>query len=588
MAENLEAGADLPFRQVAQHLPTPCWISDADGLIIWVNDAWLAYTGKDATLLAEEGLAVIHDPAILPLVRKKWTETKQAGEPSEMVFPLRGRAGEFRPFLTRVVPVRDTSGKVWRWFGTNTDVTREEEAVDRARRSELTLRENEARLRLATEASGVGIWEWRLDSNEMVYSPIARQICGFGEDGPVTYEMVVAATHPEDFPWTSAQAAQALDPMVRDHSRYEYRIVRPSGEIRWVTASGEAVFEADAKGELRATRYVGTLIDVTDHKLSDEAVRESERQLQLALRAGRMAPWRVDAMGLIWPSAEFNLLIGLPPNARPTMADLAGNYLPGELERIGAVALDALNSGDRYFEIEYRYRRADGEVRWFNTRAQAQASVDGKPDGLIGISMDITDRKADEERLQFLAREVDHRANNLMTIVESIVALSRGNSMEDLRTVLRGRIHALATTHQLLAQSHWGGAELRALVEEELSPYSLGETPPRVRMSGPEVVLNPASAQAVAMVFHELATNAAKYGALSQRDGSVEISWILEPIGTVRIRWMEVGGPPVRPPERRGFGTSVITRALQGVVSGKVELDWRREGLVADLLLPNP
>src|SRR5207237_851536 len=171
-----EAGRDLPFRQLAQHLPTPCWISDAEGLIVWVNDAWMAYTGKDPETLLHEGLAVIHDPEVLPRVRQKWAEPRGAGGPA-----------------------------------------------------------------------GVGVWEWRLATNEMIYSPRAREISGFDPEGPVTYEMVAAVTHPEDFPRTSAQAARALDPQVRDHAPYEYRIVRPSGEVRWVTASGEAIFEPDAE-----------------------------------------------------------------------------------------------------------------------------------------------------------------------------------------------------------------------------------------------------------------------------------------------------------------------------------------------------
>jgi PAS domain S-box-containing protein len=486
------------------------------------------------------------------------------------------------------VPVRDESGKIWRWFGTNTDVSREAEAEARAHRIKETLSEKEARLSLATEAGGVGVWEWRLTTNEMVYSARAREICGFDVDAPVTYEMVAAVTHPEDFPQTSAQAARALDPMIRDRSSYDYRIVRPSGEVRWVTASGEAVFEPDSAGELRATRYVGTLIDVTEHRLSEDAIRESERQLQMALRAGRMAAWRIDTSGKIVPSPELNALIGLPADARPTMADLAENYFPGELDRIGAAASAARERGDRHFEIEYRYRRADGDVRWFNTRAEAQVSEDGKPDGLIGISMDITERKADEERLQFLAREVDHRANNLMTVVESIVALSRGQSADELRSVLRGRVHALARTHQLLADSRWSGAELRTLIDEELAPFSLGETPSRLKVSGPDVILSPATAQAVAMVVHELATNAAKHGALSKEYGSVEVSWSVDTGGEIRIRWMESGGPAVRPPERRGFGTSVIARALEGAPKGRAVLEWRPEGLVGEFVLINP
>lgn len=578
---------DLPFRQVAQHLPTPCWISNAAGHIIWVNDAWLAYIGKDPEALSQQGLAVIHDPAVLPEVSRRWEAARAAGKPDEMVFPLKGRDGAFRPFLTRVVPVRDGEGRISRWFGTNTDISQQAEAEARVRQTEADLQENEARLRLATEAAGVGVWEWRLDSNEMIYSPQARAICGFDPDGVVTYEMVVAATHPDDYPRTSAQAARALDPDLRDRSPYEYRIVRPNGELRWVTAVGEAIFERGADGRLQATGYVGTLVDVTARKLASDSVRESEQKLQMALRAGRMAAWRITPDGAIEPSPHLNRLIGLPLDARPVMEDLRPHYLPGEFERIAEAATSARDRGERHFEVEYRYRRADGEVRWFNTRAEALVDDAGEPAGIIGIAMDVTEKKLSEERMRFLMREVDHRANNLLAVVESIIALSRGVGEQELRDVLRGRVHALARTHQLLADSRWAGADLRRLASEELAPFALGEADPRVQLDGPELLLTPSNAQAVAMVLHELSTNAAKYGALSCEQGQVAVTWSLEPAGT-RIRWTETGGPPVAKPTRRGFGASVIERALEGPAAGSVRIDWRSEGVVCELLLPHP
>jgi PAS domain S-box-containing protein len=310
---------DLPFRQVTQHLPSPCWIADAEGNIVWVNDAWLDYTGKTPEVLAREGLRGLHDPAMFGEVARRWTKVKAAGEPDEMVFPLKGRDGRFRPFLTRVVPLRDAGGRITRWFGVNTDVSQLAEADERARRSETQALDNETRLRLAVDAAALGVWEWRLATNEMIYSPRAKAICGFAEDAVVTYDMVAAVTHPQDFPRTSAQAERALDPLIRDRSPYEYRIVRPSGEVRWVSAYGEAVFETGPDGVERATRYVGTLVDITERRQAEDLLRNSEAELRLALRVGRMAAWRVDRAGVLLASPELNILVGLPPDARPTL-----------------------------------------------------------------------------------------------------------------------------------------------------------------------------------------------------------------------------------------------------------------------------
>lgn len=270
---------ELPFREVARGLSTPCWISDVEGSIVWVNEAWINYTGLDAHAVVEQGLESLHDPAILPEVRRRWDIAKKRQTPDEMTFPLRGRDGNFRPFLTRVVPIRDSAGVVTRWFGTNTDVSAQAEA-------ERALRESQARLELATEAAELGVWDWDLDSDRFVYSPRARAICGLPVDSDITYNDVVRVTHPEDFPRTSAQAERAFDPAVRDTAPYRYRVVRPGGEVRWVLAHGRAIFIGNDE-HARAVRYVGTLQDITERVMAQERqtllMREVDHRAKNAL-----------------------------------------------------------------------------------------------------------------------------------------------------------------------------------------------------------------------------------------------------------------------------------------------------------------
>jgi PAS domain S-box-containing protein len=445
------------------------------------------------------------------------------------------------------------------------------------------LRESEARLELAISAAGLGVWEWRRATGEMILSAEAKAICGFAPDAPVTAEMVGAITHRRDLAKTREQTRRALDPKRRNAAAYEYRIITPAGEERRVAVNGRAVFETE-NGVTRATRYIGTVQDITA-RLAAEAERgEWSTRLKLAMEAGRMAVWQVDARGIA-SSPELNRILGFPDNARATLAEVNALYLPGEQERTRRIVEEAMARGEHYLEGEYRIRRPDGEIRWLMTRAELRVDDQGYPLSVMGVVMDITERKDSEERLKLLAREVDHRANNLLAVVQGTVQLSQAPTAEALKEVLIGRVAALGRAHQLLSEARWEGADLRRLVEEELLAFSLGEAA-RVSIRGKDVALPPAAAQALAMALHELATNAAKYGALSTPQGQVAVSWTRERRGPLTIRWAETGGPIVTRPTRRGLGAAMLARALGGALKGETRMDWRPEGLVCDLELP--
>jgi PAS domain S-box-containing protein len=229
---------------------------------------------------------------------------------------------------------------------------------------------------------------------------------------------------------------------------------------------------------------------------------------------------------------------------------------------------------------EWRLRRRDGS--WIEVEISSRLLPDGR---WFGTVRDITDRNAREARVQLLAREVDHRANNLMAVVQGAVTLSQGESVPALKEVLIGRISALARAHQLLADGRWEGADLRRLIEDELHAFaSSGDG--RLTIEGDPYALTPQLAQSVAMAIHELTTNAVKHGALSVQAGRVEVSWITPPEGKAPvITWRELGGPAVSAPSRRGLGATVLERALRGTEGGRTEIEWRPEGLVCRLWL---
>jgi two-component sensor histidine kinase len=211
-----------------------------------------------------------------------------------------------------------------------------------------------------------------------------------------------------------------------------------------------------------------------------------------------------------------------------------------------------------------------------------------------GIMRDISARKAGEARRALLAREVDHRAKNALAVVQSVLRLTPCDEPAAFAAAVEARVAALARVHSLLAEAGWSGADLRAVAERELAPYAAARRPghgPTVSLDGPPVPLAPAAVQPLAMVLHELATNAAKHGALSTSGGRVELRWRAgrraEDDGLLRLRWAEAGGPPVAgPPARRGFGARVVEATARGQLGGTLERRWEPSGLVVEVAVP--
>jgi len=233
---------------------------------------------------------------------------------------------------------------------------------------------------------------------------------------------------------------------------------------------------------------------------------------------------------------------------------------------------------------EFRVKRANGEIRWCIGTAAPSMDASNRVVRLSGVTVDITDRKIAEERQALLAREVDHRAKNALALVQSIVRLTRGSDIANYTSSVEGRIKALSRAHTILSQSRWQGADMKGLVEEELAAYR-SEDGAKIATSGPNVSLQPAAAQSIALALHELVTNAAKYGALSSNAGRVHLSWELID-GSLGLQWIESGGPATQAPTSPGFGTRIIVAGIEGQLGGQVTFNWRPEGLQCALSIP--
>jgi two-component sensor histidine kinase len=199
------------------------------------------------------------------------------------------------------------------------------------------------------------------------------------------------------------------------------------------------------------------------------------------------------------------------------------------------------------------------------------------------VAQDVTDRKAYEDQILFLMQEVNHRAKNMLSLVQAIARQTASREPEHFIGLFNERIRALAANQDLLVQNGWQGVDVEKLVRAQLAHFA--DVGSRIAADGPRLHLNAAAAQAIGLALHELATNAAKYGALSVDVGRVDVRWRLEG-DTFMMSWTERNGPPVSPPERRGFGSTVVDSMAKLSVGGEVKLDYAPSGLMWRLTCP--
>ena len=245
---------------------------------------------------------------------------------------------------------------------------------------------------------------------------------------------------------------------------------------------------------------------------------------------------------------------------------------------------ERFRGGERVEPFDTVRRHKDGSLIDVSLSVSPIRNLSGQIVGACSVTREITDRKRSERRITMLAREAEHRTKNVLQSVQTVVHLSQAETAEDLKQVIQGRIQALANAHGLLAQSRWIGADLAKLASQELAPY-LQQERPRAQILGPHVPVRPQVAQAIAIMLHELTTNAVKYGALSAINGHVEIRWAQRPDNRLLLTWTETGGPVITAPNRSGFGTHLMQTLMKLDLGGELRFDWRAKGLVCDIEL---
>jgi PAS domain S-box-containing protein len=328
-----------------------------------------------------------------------------------------------------------------------------------------------------------------------------------------------------------------------------------------------------------------TGIDITERKLIEAELRDSQRGLGWLAAIVESSDDAIVSKNLDGIITSWNQ--GAERIFGYTSAEAVGQpitiVIPHDRQDEERTILTRIRRGERIDHFDTIRQRKNGSLIAVSLTVSPVKDADGVIVGASKIARDVSEQKRAQEQIATLAREAEHRSKNLLANVQATVQLSQADTLDGLKQAIEGRIRALSIVHSLFVATRWIGAELSTIAAQELAPYS-GGGESRVRLDGPQVLLEPNTAQSIAVIVHELATNAAKYGALSRPDGHVHLQWTHQADGRLELRWRESGGPAVREPTRQGFGGRII-KQMMSQLSGEARFDWRADGLVCDITM---
>ena len=472
----------------------------------------------------------------------------------------------------------DRNGGAPRLIGANIDITQRKQ-------TEAALREHEARLADALAAGQVMAFEWDAATGQSRRSDNAGAILGIDQwrvERTLRNEFL-QHVHPDDQPRVKSSIAQ-LSP-ARPSYAMNFRFYCPDGRQLWLEETAEGEF--DATGKL--VRIKGLTRDISERKQAELVLEERNVLLALAGKAARVGSYTYDPNADVMQISEgYAALHGLAEGTRETRrSQWRRRVHPEDLAHVEDMRHQAFQQHLSEYAVDYRIFRSEGEIRWIESRSFIAFKPDGSPLRVLGVNIDVTERRRAEDQQRVLVAELDHRVKNVLATVDAILTqtLDGNASLADFVAAFGRRIKSLARTHEMLSRSHWRGVSLIEIVRREFAPYALSH----LEVQGPNVTLRSEAAQAMAMVLHELTTNAAKYGSLSHRNGRVLLSWRrlkYASRGGLVVNWHEVGGPAVVAPSQAGYGTSVIRELIPFELDGEVDLAFAAEGVRCQMRIP--